>query len=368
MMLIRGIDIAYYDAVVTLPGGVTAYLPMEWNKYDWDFVFIKCSEGTIIDGAFRQQWNAARGFTIRGAYHYFRPFVDPLFSARKMADYLNGDMGELPVVLDLETTDGRSDCIARALAWLTEFQRLTHIRPIIYSSLGFLNTVQASNYSILGDYKLWLAQYPLDNLDVATRKERIHATLIGARQLLMPLPPRPFKRISFLQWTGKGDPNDVPGYIASKLAVDFNFYNGPSVEDMIREFSIKWIPKPQGEEMAIYGKIINAITNIRSSLPGGAYADIGDLPIGTLIEASHKEIVNSVPWYKITKATYNNADVKTAAGRLVAEVEAWVFGANVQEYSVGGSTLPEIPVTITLGDDIAYSRQTVNIILKPKVE
>src|SRR5688572_28589158 len=108
MNLVKGIDVSYYDDIVN------------WSLYDNDFAFIKVSEGTVIDKVFREQWRNAKGHTIRGAYHYFRPFVDPRLAAQKVAEYLDGDLGELPLALDLETTDSRGDVIARALSFIEE--------------------------------------------------------------------------------------------------------------------------------------------------------------------------------------------------------------------------------------------------------
>src|SRR5687768_9508173 len=92
-----GADFAKYDG-----GGNLPYHVLAWDQYTWDFAFIKASEGTVIDPLFREQWAAARGNAVRGAYHFFRPFVDPILAVTTFLDYLDGDRGELPAVLDLE--------------------------------------------------------------------------------------------------------------------------------------------------------------------------------------------------------------------------------------------------------------------------
>jgi GH25 family lysozyme M1 (1,4-beta-N-acetylmuramidase) len=327
MNLVKGIDVSYYDDI------------LNWSLYDNDFAFIKISEGTVIDKVFKEQWRAAKGRTIRGAYHFFRPFVDPKLAAQKVAEYLGGDLGELPLALDLETTDSRPDTIARALVFIEEYRKQTFTKPIIYTAPGFLSSVQAHNYPVLADYKLWLATYPYDKIysdwTEEKRKKRLADIWENRFMLSFPVPPRPFKRVSFWQFTGKGDPNLINGYASNKLAVDMNFYNSTlgDIEDMYKEFNIQYVPE-EGEEMIIYGRI-TALTNIRSSMPGGAYQDIGDLPAGSLIEADIKQKApDGTYWYHLTKATNpNGGPILTTFGKVVSETSCWCFGNNVTEYT-----------------------------------
>jgi len=340
MDLVKGIDVSYYDFI------------LNWSLYDNDFAFIKVSEGTVIDKVFKAQWKEARGQTIRGAYHFFRPFVDPKLAAETTFEYMDGDLGELPLVLDLETTDNRADTVARALLFLARWRQLAGKRPMIYTAPGFLDNIQAHNYIILEEYKLWLATYPFDkiqgNWTEEKRDQRLTDIWQGKYLLSFPPPPRPFKRVSFFQFTGKGPPNLIKGYQSNKLAVDFNLYNGQTFKELVQEFQIDYIPKPEGETMTIYGRVI-AKTNIRNGPFDVGYQDIGDLPADTLIEASDKTQDRlGRTWYKLSKATNSeNGPILTIHGKQVGEVVAWCFGGNVTEIGEPPTPSPTPEPTVT---------------------
>jgi len=222
----NGIDVSKWD------GGGFPYVTLEWDRYAWGYAFIKASEGTVIDPLFARQWEEARGRTVRGAYHYFRASVDPKQAVEKLLYFLDSDLGELPAALDLENLDGMPTATVRdrAKTWLEEFRRLTGIRALIYSSPYFMRDVlQAGSATWLAEYPLWLAQYPFDNMSEPARSTKIHEVLTGVSTVTFPVPPAPFTRAPFWQWTAKGNPADVPGYYMGpgrKLSVDLNFYNG----------------------------------------------------------------------------------------------------------------------------------------------
>lgn len=193
-----------------------------------DFVFIKASEGTVEDSLFRAQWGAAEGWVLRSAYHFFRPSVDPVLSARKLVDIMGSDRGDIPVALDLEVTDGRSDTLPRARVWLLEYEAKTGIRPIVYSSPNFLNSEDARLFPWLREYPLWLAQYYYDNLSNELRSTWLDRILSGAVTPNYPAAVLPWTRSpEFWQFTAIGRPRDIPGYYTgtgSKLEIDLNFY------------------------------------------------------------------------------------------------------------------------------------------------
>ena len=216
----KGIDVSKWD------------VNMDWSGYDWDFAFIKVSEGLVIDRLFDSHWSSARGRTQRGGYHFFRPFVDPKQALGRFLDYLDGDLGELPLVLDLEVTDDidKRTVVSRALTWLVECKKATGETPIVYTSQGFIDEVDLFDYPDFAPYPLWLAQYPFDKIfpgyDERERALVLHEILTDSRVLHIPACPKPFKKLVYHQWTAKGAPQDVPGYYVGpggKLAVDFNF-------------------------------------------------------------------------------------------------------------------------------------------------
>lgn len=274
-MIIKGIDVSYYDGL------------LDWKQYDLDFAFIKASEGTVIDNAFKQQWANARGYTLRSAYHFFRPFIDPINSASAFFDYLNGDYGELPPALDLEVADGQKEPIAIALKWLDRFEMLTNIQPMIYSSPNFLRVYKAINYPRLKEYRLWLASYPWDEINVSWTEEQREKRITDIWEdrwiSSPPTPPAPFSRVSFWQFTGKGNPSLINGYTSSKAAVDLNIYNGQTIDDLYQEFDIAGIIRPpQGDNMTVLYKM---------DLKSGLTANVRDVANGNIITGTISGLV-----------------------------------------------------------------------------
>lgn len=227
---------------------------MNWPAYNWPFAFIKASEGTVEDQLFQYHWQQAKGRTIRSAYHYFRPYIDPKQSVIKLLDYMKGDNGELPPALDVETTDGRSDTLLRAKSWMSWYEQFTGVRPIFYSSPGFLTRtdVQADKHLWLKGYKLWLAQYPYDKmLPVSERSIKIRRIIDGVDPVKWPAAPAPFEAVTFWQWTARALPEFVPGYYTGtfgKKEVDLNFYPY-DMQHLIHTFDIiRPDPDDEGEQ------------------------------------------------------------------------------------------------------------------------
>lgn len=230
------IDTSLYDGIV------------DWKNYTWDGAFIKASEGLAEDPKFKAQWQAAKGYTIRGAYHFFRPFVDPIQAAEKFVGYMGTDKGELPGVLDLETTDGYASGVPeKALKWMGRYRVLTGVLPIIYTSPGFANAIHLYNYRDFADYPLWMAEYPWDKIEGTwteqKRRDKIYNILKNPSTFPFPTPPHPFTSVTWVQWTGKCPPEYVPGYpLGTKLAVDVSFCR-MTMKELFDKFNIIFVPK-----------------------------------------------------------------------------------------------------------------------------
>lgn len=72
---------------------------------------------------------------------------------------------------------------------------------------------------------------------------------------------------------------------------------------------------------------IKALTNIRTSAPGGEYRDIGDLLVGDVITGV-KTIINTYPWIKFTKWTRNGQALPLP---ISLTGEYWAYGVNTEE-------------------------------------
>ncbi len=126
------------------------------------FAFIKATEGiSVSDPCFKQNWhNARRASILRGAYHFFHSQVSADVQARFFLDKLEGDIGELPAVLDIEVLDETTTerAIAGAHRWLEIVHRELKSVPIIYTGSAFWRTT-LRNSTQFSRYPLWIAHY-----------------------------------------------------------------------------------------------------------------------------------------------------------------------------------------------------------------
>lgn len=338
------------DATVNPGIDVSKWDPhFNWSAYTWPYVFVKVSEGSVIDPLFDYHWLRARGKTKRGGYHFFRAYVNPAFAVGRFVEYLDGDPGELPPVLDLEARDeiDKRTTVSRALTWLIECERLIGIRPIVYTSQAFINDVDLFNYPDFAKYELWLAQYPHDLIyqgyTELDRARKLESILNNPSLLRVPSVPKPFKVMRYWQWTAKLSPLFVPGAYTGtgyKLAIDCNFEIGTVTE-----------PEPQPEpEEPMQGRV-TTLTNIRIGA-GTAFADVGDLHESDIVVWDRAQLAGSVMWYHLTDAMRGSEPVRTTDGRAVsARTDCWAYGVNIEpiENPTPGPapSLPVLQVTVS---------------------
>ncbi|SOD03902.1 lysozyme [bacterium JGI 053] len=154
----RGIDVSHYQGRI------------DWQAVEAEgigFAYMKATEGaTFTDPTFRRNW-AAAGETriVRGAYHRFRASRDGAAQASHFLAVVSLRGGDLPPVLDVESTDGVSDArlVRGVRAWLAEVERRTGKRPIVYTKPGFRRAHLGRS---LDDYPLWIAEYGVDSPSV----------------------------------------------------------------------------------------------------------------------------------------------------------------------------------------------------------
>jgi len=127
------------------------------------FAFIKATEGTALpDPLFARNWHEAKAARVlRGAYHFFRPQMDPEAQAQFFLRRLKNDPGELPPVLDVEILSGLPApdmVIANARKWMEVVAVELGRRPILYTGSAFWrNTLK--NSTEFSDHPLWVAHY-----------------------------------------------------------------------------------------------------------------------------------------------------------------------------------------------------------------
>ncbi|MDQ0047221.1 lysozyme [Paenibacillus polymyxa] len=196
----EGIDVSRYQGTI------------DWKRVRADgksFAFIKASQGQrYVDPTFitNAKGIKAAGLLL-GAYH----FVDATnvnaakAEARHFAEVLEQVGGakvlDLPAVMDYENNPGALSSAAIheiALAFLTEFERVSGSKPMVYTGNAF-----ATHFKVpLGSYKLWIARY-------STR---------------VPNDTTPWKLWDFWQYSDSGRVEGIQG------PVDLNVYAGTEAE------------------------------------------------------------------------------------------------------------------------------------------
>lgn len=190
---VPGIDVSYYQGNIDFT---------KVKGAGHKFVIARVSDGlNYPDSKFNTYWPAIRAEgLVRGTYQFFRPGQDALAQANLVLSRVNALGGfqpdDMPVVLDIEATDGQSSTVVRQKMqiWLDRIEAATGKKPIIYTA-AFMSSVIGNGFN---GYPLWVANY-------------------GAT---CPLMPSNFTQWKFWQYSSTGS---VPGISGN---VDMNKWNG----------------------------------------------------------------------------------------------------------------------------------------------
>jgi lysozyme len=196
----EGIDVSRYQGNI------------DWKRVRADgksFAFIKASQGqSYVDPTFITNAKGVQAAGILlGAYHFVdATSVDAAKAeARHFAEVLDraGGAGALdfPPVMDYENNPGGFSSAAIhevAMAFLTEFERVSCRKPMVYTGNAFAAHFKAP----LGAYKLWIARY----------------------STLVPSDTTVWKQWDFWQYSDNGCVEGIQG------PVDLNVYAGTESE------------------------------------------------------------------------------------------------------------------------------------------
>jgi GH25 family lysozyme M1 (1,4-beta-N-acetylmuramidase) len=138
------------------------------------FATLKATRGTnFINPYFKNDLADALAQGIPTAPYHFLIDYDPgtagaqanyFINAARAAGYTGHRPGELPPILDLEwTDDGNSNCpphttVAEVQTWLNKVQDAFGVKPMIYTSRGFMTDCMNST-TAFGSYLLQVADY-----------------------------------------------------------------------------------------------------------------------------------------------------------------------------------------------------------------
>jgi len=153
---VHGIDVSKHQGTIDWK----RVSKMEKNGIQILFAFIKASEGiTRQDNKFKENWKkAAQNGLLRGAYHFYYPSRDADKQADNFIKMVKLSKGDLPPVVDIELSNGRSpEKIREGLKiFLERLENQYNTKPIIYTNINFYNTYLIDNFN---DYPLWIAGY-----------------------------------------------------------------------------------------------------------------------------------------------------------------------------------------------------------------
>ncbi len=153
---IHGIDVARYQKLISWKD----VKDMEVDGVKLGFAFIKATEGAnYLDPNFKRNWKKSREAAIpRGAYHFFNPAKDGRLQASQFIKYVELQPGDLPPVLDIETTGNVPYATIRkeALEWLQIIEEYYGVTPLLYTNVDYYKNVLSSDFDA---YPLWVAHY-----------------------------------------------------------------------------------------------------------------------------------------------------------------------------------------------------------------
>jgi lysozyme len=195
---INGVDVSRWNGVI------------DWSKAraaGVEFAYINAGDGMAPDPQFAANWAAAgRAGVLRGAYHFFRPGLDPDLQAQFFLGRLAevGGPGDLPPAIDVEAHDNQNATVitTKAKRWISAVKSATGRMPIFFTYFYFWRDNMGA--PDLSSSPLWLSQ-------VTTAPTP-------------PIMPSAWPRWSIWQWSHTGS---VPGFTGP---VDLNRFNGTRAE------------------------------------------------------------------------------------------------------------------------------------------
>lgn len=154
----QGIDVSFYQKDIHW-----------WKLKKVHFTFIKATEGTSIsDSKFKENWDSSKHYGIlRGAYHFYRPYVTARDQFRHFKSRVKMEAGDLPPVLDVEVNHKYPSHVRKeALIWLKLAEAHYGVKPIIYCTYAYYKKYFGS--PVFADYPLWIANYVADDINTIT--------------------------------------------------------------------------------------------------------------------------------------------------------------------------------------------------------
>jgi lysozyme len=150
----KGVDVSVYQGSV------------DWAKVygaGIRFAIVRVSDGTgTLDTTFATNWKGTKNNNlVRGVYQFFEPGEDPTKQADLLLSEVKSaggfDAGDLPPVMDIETTGGQSDATIQShmQTWLDVIAKAIGRKPLIYTNLNTSSHFGGK----FGGYPMWVASW-----------------------------------------------------------------------------------------------------------------------------------------------------------------------------------------------------------------
>ncbi|MCJ8163471.1 glycoside hydrolase family 25 protein [Pontibacter sp. E15-1] len=153
---VYGVDVSHYQREI------------DWQQVrenEVSFAFVKATEGkSLKDKWFADNWEGAGAVGIvRGAYHFYLPYVQPEKQAENFISMVKLTSGDLPPVLDVEVRGRRPVAVLRRdlKVWLQQVEAAYGVKPIIYTNYTYYKDYLAGHFD---GYPLWIAHYKVPKL------------------------------------------------------------------------------------------------------------------------------------------------------------------------------------------------------------
>ncbi len=154
---VHGIDVSHHQGKINWEKVAKLNL-FETTKIS--FAYIKATEGaTLNDDNFDRNWKECQKIGLmKGAYHFYFPWKDPVKQANNFVNAVPKQKNCLPPVLDFEqdANIGSDKMIENISTWLNLVEKHYQKKPIIYTNYHFYKKYFKDNFE---DYPLWIADY-----------------------------------------------------------------------------------------------------------------------------------------------------------------------------------------------------------------
>ncbi len=161
-----GIDISHHSCHIDWD----EVRKMQINGVGVQFAYMRATKGYDVDFLFAENWeNARTAGMMRGAYHYFKPLLEPELQAQKFLHSFKLQPGDLAPVLDVEEGKGLDDAfvIAGIDRFLAVLYDQTGVRPMIYTNQYYYKKYIAGRFL---QYPVWIAAYGVQHVQLSDRR------------------------------------------------------------------------------------------------------------------------------------------------------------------------------------------------------